>query len=153
MKQIKNNLTLADDLLIKYSKQKIDISWNEYKKIINSFILKCMKNYIPVYELEKQGKYKDEFWWENEFWLEDNYIIDYLKNSISNYMKNYEKEYYGITRKNGRDKRKYVKCEDCGKMFLVNSKDTKSSRCDNCQKEKDRINDRKRKQKQRKMSR
>lgn len=35
---------------------------------------------------------------------------------------------------------KLVKCEECGKNFLVNKKNNKSHYCENCQKERDRMN-------------
>ena len=48
-------------------------------------------------------------------------------------MKNYQKEYYGITVLGSLDKRKYRRCIECDKLFVTNNKDNQSTRCDKCQ--------------------
>jgi len=52
-------------------------------------------------------------------------------------MKDYQKEYYGLYRKGKRSKLKYKRCRDCGKMFFANSKDNQTTRCKECQHERD----------------
>ena len=58
---------------------------------------------------------------------EDNFYIKYFCKSLESYMKNYNKEYYGLKR--GRDK-KYKRCKKCGKMIEV--KGNKKKYCDKC---------------------
>jgi DNA-directed RNA polymerase subunit RPC12/RpoP len=48
-------------------------------------------------------------------------------------MKNYQKEYYGITVLGSLDKRKYRRCIECDKLFVTNNKDNQSTRCEKCQ--------------------
>jgi hypothetical protein len=40
---------------------------------------------------------------------------------------NYQKEFYGIKRRGNKRR-----CVDCGNLYNVNIKDTKSNRCKNC---------------------
>lgn len=146
------------------SLQKMKLSWSQYKKVINSFLWKCLCNYRPLSENEDSSKIVLCV----DYWIEDNYILSYLGKSLSGYLKNYEKEVYSKTsRKNSRDKRQYkrcsrcgklflsisskkklcpacaeyqpikektVKCVDCGKDFLINSKNNETCRCDECYK-------------------
>ena len=52
-------------------------------------------------------------------------------------MKNYQKEYYGITVLGSLDKRKYRRCIECDKLFVTNNKDNQSTRCEKCQHKRD----------------
>lgn len=159
--------------------QKMKLTWSQYKKIINSFLWKCLCNYKPLSENEDSSKIILCV----DYWIEDNYVLSYLGKCLSGYLKNYEKEVYSKTsRKNSRDKRQYkrcsrcgklflsassrkklcaacveyqpikektVKCVDCGKDFLINSKDNNTHRCDECYKKYRKKYYRENKQKQR----
>lgn len=147
------------------SMQKMKISWEQYKSIINSFIWKCLHNYRPLSGNEDDSKTILCV----DYWMEDNYILGYLGKSLSGYLKNYEKSTYAkISRKNSRDKRQYKRCAccgglflsssprqkfcsacakyqplkektitciDCGKPVLVKSKDNQTNRCEQCYKQ------------------
>jgi hypothetical protein len=131
-KIISKGLMLADNLHNTFGNQKLNITWDKYKLLINSFLLKCLENYIPLDEFED----KTQIVISTDYWLEDNYVVKYIGNSLTGYMKNYEKKHHGVTRKNSRDKRKYNQCRDCNKSFLTKSKSNNIKRCPECQREK-----------------
>lgn len=70
---------------------------------------------------------------DTDLWTEDNFAIKYVCNCLQQSMKNYQKEYYGLYIKGSKDKIKYKRCKDCGKMFFVNSIVKNKKRCDECQ--------------------
>lgn len=123
--EIQKSIVTSADLFVKYKKQKMDITWAKYKKLINGFMLKCFETYIPFDEFSKGKDIRD-----NDYWIEDNFIIKYIGKSLTGYMMNYEKSYYGICRLGSLDKRKYNRCKKCGNLFLVSSKNKKL--CDEC---------------------
>ena len=113
----------AQKLKITYQKQKMELSWSEYKKVIEGFFRRCFDNCKLIEEYEKDSKYYGIY----DFMNEDNFYIKYFCKSLESYMKNYNKEYYGLKR--GRDK-KYKRCKKCGKMIEV--KGNKKKYCDKC---------------------
>jgi len=123
--EIDTSLQNAEQLFIVYSKQKMNITWNAYKKLIEKWLTKIFDNYICLDDFED----KTNMVMDINYWTEDNYVIKYIGKSLNGYMCNYEKVYYGIPRN-----KKYRHCTECGVMFIVNPKDTKSFRCQNCQK-------------------
>ena len=113
----------AQKLKVTYQKQKMELSWSEYKKIIEGFFQRCFDNCKLIEDYEKDSNYCGIY----DFMNEDNFYIKYFCKSLESYMKNYNKEYYGLKR--GRDK-KYKRCKKCGKMIEV--KGNKKKYCDKC---------------------
>jgi len=121
-------LTKAQDLFEMYSKQKMNISWKKYKKLIEGYLHKIFDNYICLDDFEDKTKLVMDI----NYWSEDNYVVKYIGKSLNGYMRNYQKEYYGFYMLNQRDKRKYQRCLKCGKLFLI--KNSQNKYCDECQK-------------------
>ena len=117
----------AQKLKVTYQKQKMELSWSEYKKVIEGFFQFCFDNCKLIEDYEKDSKYCGIY----DFMNEDNFYIKYFCKSLESYMKNYNKEYYGLKR--GRDK-KYKRCKICGKMIENNAKNKQY--CLTCKKEK-----------------
>lgn len=124
---IDNAIDDAQKLKIIYQKQKMELSWSEYKKVIEGFFQRCFDNCKLIDDYEKDSKYCGIY----DFMNEDNFYIKYFCKSLESYMKNYNKEYYGLKR--GRDK-KYKRCKICGKMIENNAKNKQY--CLTCKKEK-----------------
>lgn len=118
---------IGEKLYNKYSKQKMNINWGEYQKIINGFIKKLFNNYIPLDDFEDKNTLSVNI----TYWSEDNYIIKYIGKSLTGYMKDYQKKYYGISK--GRN-RKYKRCEVCGK--LIEQSNNRVKYCKDCAAEK-----------------
>lgn len=120
---IDNAIDDAQKLKITYQKQKMELSWSEYKKVIEGFFQRCFDNCKLIEDYEKDSKYCGIY----DFMNEDNFYIKYLCKSLESYMKNYNKEYYGLKR--GRDK-KYKRCKICGKM--IEKTNNRIKYCNNC---------------------
>lgn len=117
----------AQKLKVTYQKQKMELSWSDYKKVIEGFFQRCFDNCKLIEDYEKDLKYCGIY----DFMNEDNFYIKYFCKSLESYMKNYNKEYYGLKR--GRNK-KYKRCKICGKMIENNAKNKQY--CLTCKKEK-----------------
>jgi hypothetical protein len=123
--KIIQSLKDAEALHVKYGKQKMAISWNEYKVLVNGWLRNILKNYIPYDQYENQEDWSPSC----EYWTEDNYSIRYIGRSLNGYMKNYQKKYYGVRRN-----QQYGRCVECGSIF--EKKCNSHKYCALCSKEK-----------------
>lgn len=158
----------AEALYEKYKLEKLDLPWNEYKKLVESYFLKMFNNVISLDIFEN----RESLVISTEAWHEDNFYISYFCKTLDGYFRNYQKEYYGITRNGKKSQREYlkrckkcarlfkmasknqvlckkcstyspigtkiIKCVDCGKDVEVGALNTKTCRCNECQKIRDR---------------
>lgn len=123
---IETSMNEANNLKIMYQKQKMKMSWEEYKDLIEKFLQKIFDNceLIEDYEIENlTNKYIYEL--ANE----DNSYVKSICNSLDGYMRNYQKEYYGLKR--GRNKQ-YVRCQECG--VLIEKTNNRIMYCKDCAK-------------------
>lgn len=97
----------AGKLRIKYQKQKMELSWNDYKKVIEGFLQRCFDNCKLIEDYE--GKTKLNMF---DFINEDNFYISYFCKTLEGEMLKWQKRYYGI-----RDHKKYKRCKICGAMI------------------------------------
>lgn len=132
-KQIHDALKLADELKAKARREKLNITWDEYKELVNGFIYSIFNSYKP---LDYNNVSSNDI---SEFADEEHRAVRYLCKSLGGYMQNYQKEYYGITRRNR--KQELARCA-CGNMFEQNKQHNRIL-CDQCR-------DRKRKESQKK---
>ena len=142
---IESSVHKANELKIMYQKQKMKLSWEEYKKIIEVFLLKCFNNckLIEDYEINNlTNKYI------YELASEDNFYIKYICSSLEGYMLNYQKKSVGLSvPSTTKQNKKYVNCKECGK--LIEKSSNKKMYCDKCAKEIEKRNATIRKRKQR----
>lgn len=119
----------AEKLRIKYQKQKMELPWNEYKKVVEEFLRRCFDNCKLIEDYEKDSKYCGIY----DFMNEDNFYIKYFCKYIENEMKHWEKQYYGLKR--GRNI-KYKRCQRCSCLIEIKNKNDYSTRyCITCKKE------------------
>ena len=119
----------AQKLKITYQKQKMELSWSEYKKVVEGFFQRCFENCKLIEDYEKDSKYCGIY----DFMNEDNFYIKYFCKYIENEMKHWEKQYYGLKR--GRNI-KYKRCQRCGCLIEIKNKNDYSTRyCLTCKKE------------------
>lgn len=142
---IQFKLSEADKIKETYAKQKMHLTWQEFKVIVITYAKKAFDNFVPLDEFEN----KTTMTLMTETWCEDNFYIKYLCRYLDCGIKNFQKKYYGLYRKGKRSKLTYARCIDCGVMFWSNRNATKTIRCSKCQKEKDKINTRERVRKHR----
>ena len=113
----------AQKLKVTYQKQKMELSWSEYKKVIEGFFQRCFDNCKLIEDYEKDSKYCGIY----DFMNEDNFYIKYFCKSLESYMKTYNKEYYRLKR--GRNK-KYKRCKICEKK--IEKTNNRIKYCNNC---------------------
>ena len=120
----------AQDIKETYQKQKMQLSWNEYKDLVEELLRKIFDSCITINEYEKKYGVAN-YLMLNEFSTEDNFYIKYICKSLDSHMRNYQKQYYELKR--GRNKR-YKRCKECGALIEVVGKNTQY--CGVCREEK-----------------
>jgi predicted RNA-binding Zn-ribbon protein involved in translation (DUF1610 family) len=88
--------------------KKYDINFNNYKKLINTYIERIFNNYKSIEEYEKD--YKWELKISVDGWSEDNYVIKYFCKSLTGYMRNYVRD---VLNKSDQ----YKECKSCNILF------------------------------------
>lgn len=119
-------ITQAEILKEKYCLEKLDISWYEYKKLIEKYFLKLFNNCISLDDYEDKTKITVQ----TEAWHEDNFYISYFCKALDGYMRNYQKEYYGLYVPGSKDRCVLKRCKKCGSLF--NQKKSNQSLCKKC---------------------
>lgn len=108
---IENSIYQASELKSVYQKQKMNLSWDEYKEVIDGFLQKIFNNCELIEDYETKNLTNNLIY---DFYNEDNSYIKYICDSLEFYMLNYQKEYFGLKR--GRNK-KYKHCKECGALI------------------------------------
>ncbi|MCL1696277.1 hypothetical protein [Lysinibacillus sp. BPa_S21] len=100
----------TEELRLRDVGKKIELPFNEYKKIINGYIFRIFNNYKSPFEYEQENG------WElnviHDAWHEDNYIVKYFCKSLTGYMKNY-------IRNNKEKEIRKKKCNHCNEEFII----------------------------------
>lgn len=116
----------AENLKVTYQKQKMDLSWNDYKKVIDGFFQRCFDNCKLIEDYESNSKYCSIY----DFMNEDNFYIKYFCDRLEGNMLDYQKKYYGLKYSS---RNKYKRCKICGKMIEIkNKKDFSTKYCKEC---------------------
>lgn len=104
---------ISDSIVIKkkYQKQKMKLSWGDYKLLIQDIFIRIFNNckLIEEYEDEKLNLNID-------YWNEDNFYIKYFCTYLENELKQYQKKYYNV-----RQHKKYSRCKECEGLFEKSS--------------------------------
>ena len=82
----------------KLQQEKMSLSWNEYKKVIEEFLRRCFDNCKLIGEYEDKTKIITIF----NFLTEDNFYVGYICRSLEGEILKWQKKYYNI-----RDHKKY----------------------------------------------
>lgn len=106
---IEDSIYKANELKLKYQKEKMKLSWNEYKEVIECFLQKILTNckLIEDYEVDKLTNN-----YIYELANEDNFYIRYICKYLENEMKQWQKKYYGVG-----SHKEYKRCKECGKLI------------------------------------
>lgn len=102
---IESALVSAEALKTTCQMQKMDLSWQEYQKVIESILLKIFDKCKLIEEFEDAsapGRIYD-------FMNEDNFYIRYFCRYLTCEMKQWQKKYYGV-----KNHRPYIRCRRCG---------------------------------------
>ena len=123
---IEDSVCKAAELKSVYQKQKMKMSWNDYKEIIEVFLKRAFDNCKLIEDYENEN-ITNKFIYN--FITEDNFYIRYICKSLECEMLKWQKEYYGLSR--GRNKQ-YKRCEECG--ALIEKTNNRVMYCKECAK-------------------
>lgn len=127
---IEDSIFKAAELKVMYQKQKMKLSWNDYKKIIEGFLLKTFENCKLIDKYENENLTNKYIY---EFASEDNFYISYICDCLEGEMQMWQKRHYGV-----RQHKKYKRCKECGKLIEIKSKKDYSTKyCGGCKHKKD----------------
>lgn len=129
---IDNAIDKAEKLKNTYQKQKMELSWSEYKQVIETFFQRIFNNCKLIDDYEDKTKLVTIIDYMNE----DNFYIGYFCTYLENEIKQYQKKYYGV-----RSHQKYKRCKSCGK--LIEKVGNKKTYCEECAREKEKERKRK----------
>ena len=119
----------AGKVKLRLQKEKMSLSWNEYKKFVEDFLMRCFDNCRLIGEYEDNTKINTRL----DFLTEDHFYVSYICRTLEGYFKNYQKEYYGVRRGHGNI---YSRCKQCGS--IIEKSGNKRMYCTKCAIEKER---------------
>lgn len=120
--QINDAIYNAEKLKTTYQKQKMELSWSDFQKLMERFFEKFFHNCKLIEEYEETCRCSTIY----DFMNEDNFYIKYFCKCLEGEMLKWQKRYYGV-----REHKKYKRCCDCNRLFEIHSHNQK--RCVNCQ--------------------
>lgn len=123
-KIIDDSIFKAAELKVAYQKQKMKLSWEKYKEVIEFFLKKIFDNCKPIEDYEVDNLTSKYIY---ELSNEDNSYVSYFCNSLEGEMLKWQKKYYKV-----RDHKKYKRCKECGD--LIENTGNKKTYCDKCAK-------------------
>lgn len=118
---IDDTIDKAEKLKQRFQMEKMTLSWNEYKKVIEGFLRRCFDNCKLIEEYEDKTQIVNNY----DFITEDNFYVKYINRSLDGEIRKYQKQYYGI-----RDHKKYSRCKRCG--GIIEKTGNKRLYCDDC---------------------
>lgn len=121
---IENSIYKAVELKAVYQKQKMKLSWSEYKKVIEEFLRRTFDNCKLIEDYESENLTNKYIY---NFVTEDNFYVSYICRSLECEMLKWQKEYYGLQR--GRNKQ-YKRCKECG--ALIEKTNNRLQYCRDC---------------------
>lgn len=127
---IEDSIYKASELKVVYQKQKMDLTWDEYKKVIEKFLKKAFNNCKLIEDYENENLTNKFIY---NFTTEDNFYISYICKTLEGEMLKWQKEYYKV-----RDHKKYKRCKECGALIeITNKNDFSTKYCKDCKTQKD----------------
>ena len=136
---IDDTIDKAEKLKQRFQMEKMTLSWNEYKKVIEGFLRRCFDNCKLIEEYEDKTQIVNNY----DFITEDNFYVKYINRYIDREIVQYQKKYYGV-----RQHKKYSRCKRCG--GIIEKTNNRVIYCKECGKEMNRINTKNRMEKSRK---
>lgn len=130
---IEDSIFKAQELKSNYQKQKMELSWNDYKEIMEGFLKNIFNNCRLIEDFEKDNLTNQYIY---ELAIEDNFYIKYFCTYLENEMKQYQKKYYGLkSYSTTKQHKQFKRCKECGALIEKSGKNTQY--CNDCKRKKE----------------
>lgn len=121
----------AEKVKTKFQMKKMELSWNEYKKVAEEFLRRCFENCKLIGEYEDKTKISSRL----DFLTEDYFYVGYICKSLDGEIRKWQKRKCGLPQSS---RKGYSRCKQCG--GLIEKTGNKKMYCDKCAIEKTRLN-------------
>lgn len=120
-KQIDEALTRAEQMKLRAQLEKMVLSWEEYKKLVEDILRRCFQRCRLLEEYENGGTLPTCL----DCLTEDHFYTGYICRCLDRELLCFQKKYYGV-----RSHKKYLRCRQCGD--LIEKTGNKKMYCTSC---------------------
>lgn len=113
----------AEKLKQRFQMEKMTLSWNEYKKVIEGFLRRCFDNCKLIEKYEDKTQIVNNY----DFITEDNFYVKYINRSLDGEIRKYQKRYYSLPQTS---RKGYSRCKRCGGIIEKIGRNTQY--CNDC---------------------
>ncbi|PNV62817.1 hypothetical protein C0033_07315 [Clostridium sp. chh4-2] len=114
----------AQKMKEKLQRQKMSLPWNEYKSLMETFLLKILDNCKLIGDYETKTSVPTRL----DFLTEDHFYVKYINCCLDGEIRKWQKKYYGLPQNT---RKQYGRCMDCGCLYIQKARNQK--RCGECQ--------------------
>lgn len=122
-RQIDDAMYRAEKLRTLYQKQKMELSWEEYQRVIEEILQKIFHNCKFIEDCESENAFTNIY----DFINEDNFYVRYFCKYLENEIRQWQKKYYKV-----RTHQSYKRCRLCGALIEAAGNNTRY--CLDCKK-------------------
>lgn len=124
---IDNAIAESENVKQHLQMEKISLTWNDYKKIVEECLHKCFENCKLLEEYEDRQSISSRF----DFFTEDHFYVGYMNKYLEGSVKDYEKRFFHLPQSS---RKGYKHCRLCGALIEKSGRNTQY--CSDCKKEK-----------------
>ena len=128
-REIETTLHEADEVRRQLQREKMQLPWNDYKTLVESFLKKCLQRCQFIDDYEERTKHFTTL----DFINEDHFYVSYFCKRLGGNIKDYQKHYYGLK---SSSRKGYIRCAQCGAITVKSN--NRIRYCETCRVERNR---------------